>query len=211
MKRLLMGFFISSLFPITLQAQQLIKYHVYVIATNGKVVDKTFASSEELNQDKELRALQIGSIVNNTFAFTPNEAKHKALLVEEINVTGEPTRSYFQAWDNEAAVAIQKNTGTKLASRVVPQAPPPALPEKMSSVPSESTAPKSFEASVLEALTSDKIIPGNTKVSIKLTRHHFFVNEIKQPESTHQKYLKLVEAIKGQKLSGNFQFHYSLD
>lgn len=207
MKKLLFTLFVFAIIMHTGIAQQTLSYHVYVITTSGKVLNKTYKNAVELKSDQTLRDLQVGYLQDEEFIFTPLESKHKAFFVEKSGVNGNEKHVLFEAWDSQAASQIEKAMNIHFGK---PTEPIQIQKEKPTTSVVKTEGRKGLEQELLQQLTQDGIIKkDDRKISIVLTRSAFIVNSKKQPLQILTKYKTLVESFRGEQLNEKFRYEYT--
>jgi hypothetical protein len=205
MKTLIITLSALVMFVLEMKAQQTLKYQVYVIATDGKVVNKTYQNVQELSRDQAIKDLYIGYLKNKEFIFTPAESKHKAFFVETTGHKGKERHYQFHAWDEQAGSQIAEAVDIH-ESRVTE---PVQSQQKEIADTQVPVSRSSLEEQLLQELIKDGIIKDAAHVSLTLTRNAFIVNSVKQPPQVSTKYRKLTESIKGEQLSENFRLEHT--
>lgn len=207
MRNLLFTITALLLYTSPTQAQQVLKYHIYVIATNGKVLNKTYQDTKEISSDKAIQDLHIGYLKGKEFVFTPEESKHKAFFAETIKEDDSKNDVLFQAWDEQAARQIQ-NAMNKESGQITQHEQ--HNKEKLTASTVKQTRKKSFEEELLQQLIKDSIIKeGDQKLSIVLTKSALTVNGKKQPEKIFTKYKTFAETLRGESMSEQYRFEYT--
>jgi hypothetical protein len=183
---------LASILGVAVQAQNAHKYHVHIIATNGKVINKNYESAAELNKDEALRSFQAGRIIDEKSTFHPDQRSHKAFLVEVFDDAGNKIDSLFQAWDSEAAKQVVKS-GNSVPAPKEPPAPPQVEDRTIEAAAGTTDIGKAF----LQKLKKDKILAHGRNASFKITSSYLVINDRKQPEEVFLKYRNFLESIKG--------------
>jgi hypothetical protein len=207
MKNLIFTFAALLLFASVIQAQQPLTYQVYVIASNGKVLNKTYQDTQELTLDRAIQDLHIGYLKGKEFVFTPEESKHNAFFVKKSGANDAEKHVLFEAWDGQAARQIEKAMNIHFGE---PAQPVKVQQEKLSASAVKPEGKKGLEEELLQQLTQDGLIKkDDRKISIVLTRSALVVNSKKQPEQILAKYKTLVESFRGTSIPENFRYEYT--
>jgi hypothetical protein len=193
------------MFVSAVKAQQTLKYQVYVITTNGKVVNKTYQNVYELSRDQAIRDLDIGHLKSEEFIFTPAEGRHKAFFVETTGHKGTERHYQFHSWDEQAGSQIAKTVNIHESNI----SKPVQSQQKGTTDTHVPVSRGSLEEQLLQELIKDGIIKDVANVSLTLTTKAFVVNSVKQPAQVLAKYRKLTESIKGEQLSENFSLEHT--
>lgn len=180
-------------------AQEHHKYKVHIEGKNGQIVNKVYASLDELKNDPKLRDLEIGHEENGEFRFVPDENKHVLYAVERLG--GDEKVFIFQTWGKH-----QENGDTVMVEP--PAAPEPEVvvnnktdrssiekPHKEDNIispPESAKFPKVLNDDILNALIQDGLIDNKNQVSIEFTDGLLKINGRQQSDSIAKKYRKLL-------------------